>query len=62
MTEKELLAQFTPAELEVVKAVAERDGVTLEQAARDLAHDEIRHRVKKDGHRKAKVYSLPKKA
>lgn len=62
MTEKELRTSMTEAELRVVQAIADRDGITLEEAASQLTRDELAHRVQqRTGHRPAKVYSIRRK-
>lgn len=59
MTEKFHMTQLTDAELASIKAVAERDGLSLEATASKLAAEELAARIKsKTGHAPAKVYTF----
>lgn len=58
----EELAALSAKELEMVKLIAQRDGVTLEEAATRLATQGLARRVrKKTGKAPAKVYSMKRK-
>lgn len=53
------LANLTMAERDLVKRIADRDGVTLDQAATRLAKEGLARRVKKrTGKTPAKVYPI----
>jgi hypothetical protein len=53
---------MTASERAIVKRVAERDGITEDEAASNLAKAWLANKVrKKTGHAPAKVYELPKK-
>ena len=53
---------MSPAERALVKAVAERDGITEEEAASNLAKAWLANKVKrKTGHSPAKVYEFKKR-
>ncbi len=55
-------AHLTEQERDLVKRIADRDGVTLDQAATRLAKDALARRVKKrTGKTPARVYELPRK-
>lgn len=51
--------QFSEAELQMIRTIAQRDGVTVEQAADRLAADWLRRTVKrKTGRAPARIYTL----
>ena len=53
------LATFTKAELALVKQIAERDGVTVEEAATRLGQQWLRDKVRRrTGKAPAKVYPI----
>ena len=57
----DLDTQLSKAEMALVKRIAERDGVSVEQAASRLASEALARRVKKrTGKRMARVYSMRK--
>lgn len=57
--EKEL--PLSEAEMKVVRSIAKRDGVTVDEAATKLAQAGLARRVrKKTGRGQAKVYSMRK--
>lgn len=57
------LATFSNAELEQIKRIADRDGVTLEQAATKLTQQWLQEKVKRrTGKGPAKVYPLKKRS
>lgn len=60
MSDQELdLTTFSKAELEQVKRIADRDGVTLEQAATRLAQQWLQEKVRRrTGHGPARVYGI----
>lgn len=56
------LANLTKAERDLVKRIADRDGVTLDQAATRLAKEGLARRVKKrTGKTPAKVYDMKRR-
>lgn len=56
-------ANLTRAERELVQKIADRDGVSLDEAASRLGRQAIARIVKRrTGKAPAKVYSLPRKA
>lgn len=56
-------ANLTKAEREIVQRIADRDGVTLDEAATRLAKEGLARRVKKrTGKAPAKVYDLRRKS
>ena len=56
------LTSMSAAERALVKAVAERDGITEEEAASNLAKAWLASKVKrKTGHSPAKVYEIKKR-
>lgn len=55
----EVLANLSARELALVKRIAERDGVTLEEAATRLAAQSLARRVRsKTGKGPAKIYPM----
>jgi hypothetical protein len=53
---------MTASERAIVKRIAERDGITEDEAASNLAKAWLANKVRrKTGHAPAKVYELPKK-
>ena len=53
---------LSPAERALVKRIADRDGITEDEAATNLVKTALARRVKKrTGKNPARVYSLPKK-
>lgn len=63
MPEKELdRATLTKAERDMVQRIADRDGVTLDEAATRLAKEALARRVKKrTGKAPAKLYDIRRK-
>lgn len=58
MTEN-TLAAFTAKELELIKRVADRDGITMDEAATNLGKAALARRTRKrTGKAPAKVYSI----
>jgi cytidylate kinase len=56
------LTTFSKAEMEQVQRIADRDGVTVEQAATRLAQQWLQEKVKRrTGRAPAKVYDLKRK-
>ena len=61
MTEN-TLAAFTSKELDLIKRVAERDGITTDEAATNLGKAALARRTRKrTGKAPARVYSIKKK-
>jgi hypothetical protein len=55
-------AAFTAKELELIKRVAQRDGITEDQAATNLAKAGLARRVRKrSGKPQARLYELKRK-
>lgn len=63
MSEKELdRATLTKVERDMVQRIADRDGVTLDEAATRLAKEGLARRVKrKSGKAPARIYDLKRK-
>jgi cytidylate kinase len=56
------LTTFSKAEMEQVQRIADRDGVTVEQAATRLAQQWLQEKVKRrTGRGPAKVYDMKRK-
>ncbi len=56
------LTTLSKAEIAIVERIAERDGVTIEEAATRLGQQWLKDKVKRrTGKAPARVYSLPKK-
>jgi cytidylate kinase len=56
------LTTFSKAEMEQVQRIADRDGVTVEQAATRLAQQWLQEKVKRrTGRAPAKVYDIKRK-
>lgn len=62
MSDKVTDVALSRAEMEIVRAIAKRDGVTEDEAASQLLSEGLARRVKKrTGKNPAKVYTLRKK-
>lgn len=56
------LTTFSRAEMELVRKIAERDGVTVEEAATRLGQEWLKEKVKRrTGKAPARVYTMKRK-
>ena len=63
MSDKGTDVALSRAEMEIVRAIAKRDGVSEDEAASQLLSEGLARRVKKrTGKNPAKVYAMRKKA